>query len=636
MNCSYNKIKSFHNFSLKSQDEFWLEQSNSISWYKSPKTGLDFSTPPFARWFPDGKTNLCFNAIDRHLKLRGDQDALIYISKEVNKEKKYSYNELHKNVVYFSKLLIDIGIQKGDRVIIYMPMIPEALFSILACARLGAIHSVVFGGFASNPLSVRINDAKPKLLITTDAGIRNGKKIPYKEIVDSACEISLTPPANTLIVDRKLIPIKINQKNDILFSWNYNFKKEHSADCEELNSTDVSYILYTSGTTGIPKGIQRDVGGYAVALASSMKYIYDCKPGEVFFCASDIGWVVGHSYLVYAPLINGSTTILFEGLPTIPDASVWWSIVEKYKVTTMFTSPTAIRVLKKQNQMFLQKHDTSSLRKLFLAGEPLDSATNTWISSSLKKTKIIDNYWQTETGWPILSAQFGIDESNLKLGSPSFPVYGYDVQLSKNNKINKEKENSKGMLCIATPLPPGCLQTIWENNTRFVETYFTKSNSTYYYNTFDYAECDNDGYFFILGRTDDVINVAGHRIGTREIEEAIQHHEMVAETAVVGINNELKGQLPIAFVVKKNEEKFLTKEIGLNCEIEEIKSLVTKKLGAFARPEKIYFVNSLPKTRSGKLLRRAIQALIEDKNPGDLTTLEDPSSLEEIKKSLKF
>ncbi len=631
-----NKIKSFYEYSLKSETEFWLKQSNLISWYKSPKKGLDFSSPPFANWFPDGKTNLCLNAVDRHLKLRGNQDALIFISKEVNKEEKYSYNELHKKVVYFSKLLIDLGIKKGDRVIIYMPMIPEALFSILACARLGAVHSVVFGGFASSSLSVRIDDAKPKLLITTDAGIRNGKKIPYKEMVDAACEISSNPPENNLIINRELSPITINKKKDVLFSWNYNFNEDHSADCEELDSTDISYILYTSGTTGTPKGIQRDVGGYAVALASSMKYIYDCKPGEVFFCASDIGWVVGHSYLVYAPLINGSTTIMYEGLPTIPDAGVWWSIVEKYKVTTMFTSPTAIRVLKKQKQEFLQKYDTTSLRKLFLAGEPLDSATNTWISSSLKKTKIIDNYWQTETGWPILSAQFGIDESSLKLGSPSFPVYGYNVQLSKDNKINKVKENSKGMLCIETPLPPGCLQTIWGNDNRFIETYFTKINSTYYYNTFDYAECDNDGYFYILGRTDDVINVAGHRIGTREIEEAIQHHEMVAETAVVGIRNELKGQLPIAFIVKKNEEKFSTKEKQLHSQIEEIKILVTNKLGAFARPEKIYFVKSLPKTRSGKLLRRAIQAIIENKNPGDLTTLEDPLSLEEIKKSLKF
>ena len=402
--------------------------------------------------------------------------------------------------------------------------------------------------------------------------------------------------------------------------------------CEKLFANDPSYILYTSGTTGMPKGIQRDTGGYAVALSTSMRLIYDCKPGEVFFCASDIGWVVGHSYLVYGPLINGCATLLYEGLPTNPDPGIWWSLIEEYKITTMFTSPTAIRVLKKQNPAYLLKSNTRTLRKLFLAGEPLDEPTAKWISSSLKQTEIIDNYWQTETGWPILSAQMPIQKTKLKNGSTSFPVFGYDIRLLDEITNEVIGANEKGVLCIVAPLPPGCFQTVWGDDKRFVSTYFSKLNNDFLYSTFDYATYDNDGYYYILGRTDDVINVSGHRLGTREIEEAIQLYENIAEATVVGIQDKLKGQVPVAFIIPKENFIFNSSESDKKQEIEKIKNIVDKQLGPFARPSKIYFVQLLPKTRSGKLLRRAIQALLEHKDVGDLTTLEDPASLDEIRK----
>ena len=628
------QVAQVHARSLKEREAFWAEQAKTIDWTKPPQQILDYSKPPFSRWYVGGETNLCYNAIDRHLASRGQQAALVYISTETNEEKTYTYAELYREVQTMAAIMQSLGVKKGDRVLIYMPMIAEAIFAMLACARLGAIHSVVFGGFAAPSLAARIDDATPVLMVSADAGMRSGKEVPYKHLVDEACRLAQKPPAKVLMVNRGLAQCGMVEGRDVDYAALRGQHQAAQVPCAPMLATDSSYILYTSGTTGKPKGVQRDVGGYAVALAASMRHIFDSKPGEVFFCTSDIGWVVGHSYIVYGPLINGSTTIVYEGLPIRPDAGIWWQIVEKYKVSTMFSSPTAARVLKKQDPKFMTERDTSSLRRLFLAGEPLDEPTARWISDALNGTKIIDNYWQTETGWPILTAQHGIENTDTKFGSPSFAAYGYDMRLIHESTFEEVGANEKGMLCIAPPLPPGCLQTIWGDDDRFVKTYFSAVPGKYIYSTFDYATRDEDGYYFILGRTDDVINVAGHRLGTREIEEAIQAHPNVAEVAVVGVADALKGQMPMAFAVLKNATGVQTDE-GRKAEEKAIMATVDKELGAIARPGRVHFVSLLPKTRSGKLLRRAMQALAEGKDAGDMTTLEDPSALEQIKAVLK-
>ena len=628
------QVAQVHARSITEREAFWAEQAKAIDWMTPPQQILDYSKPPFSRWYVGGETNLCYNAIDRHLASRASQPALVYISSETNEEKTYTYAELHHEVQTMAAIMQSLGVKKGDRVLIYMPMIAEAIFAMLACARLGAIHSVVFGGFAAPSLAARIDDATPVLMVSADAGMRSGKEVPYKHLVDEACRLAQKPPAKVLMVNRGLAQCSMVAGRDVDYAA---LRTQHQAaqvSCVPMLATDSSYILYTSGTTGKPKGVQRDVGGYAVALAASMRHIFDCKPGEVFFCTSDIGWVVGHSYIVYGPLIHGATTIVYEGLPIRPDAGIWWQIVEKYKVSTMFSSPTAARVLKKQDPKFMTERNTSSLRRLFLAGEPLDEPTARWISDALDGTKIIDNYWQTETGWPILTAQHGIEDTETKFGSPSFAAYGYDMRLIHESTFEEVGANEKGMLCIAPPLPPGCLQTVWGDDDRFVKTYFSAVPGKYIYSTFDYATRDEDGYYFILGRTDDVINVAGHRLGTREIEEAIQAHPNVAEVAVVGVADALKGQMPMAFAVLKNPAAVQTDE-GRKAEEKAIMATVDKELGAIARPGRVHFVTLLPKTRSGKLLRRAMQALAEGKDAGDMTTLEDPSALEQIKAVLK-
>jgi propionyl-CoA synthetase len=627
------KLAGIHQQSIGQRDVFWAEQAKHVDWFDQPKQVLDFSNPPFARWYVGGTTNLCHNAVDRHLKDRADQKALVYISTETNEEKVYSYAELHQEVQRMAAIMQSLGVKRGDRVLVYMPMIAEAIFAMLACARIGAIHSVVFGGFAAPSLAARIDDAQPVLMISSDAGMRNGKEVPYKHLVDEACSLAAKPPKHVLLVNRGLAKMDLVAGRDVDYAELRAKHMNTQVPCEQMQATDPSYILYTSGTTGKPKGVQRDTGGYAVALAASMKHIYDCKPGEVFFCTSDIGWVVGHSYIVYGPLINGSTTIVYEGLPLRPDPAIWWSIVEKYQVSTMFSSPTAARVLKKQDPAYMTQHNTKCLRRLFLAGEPLDEPTAKWISDALGGARIIDNYWQTETGWPILSAQHGLEVTETKFGSPSFPVYGYDIRLVHESTFEEVGANEKGMLCVMPPLPPGCLQTVWGDDERFVKTYFSAVPGQQLYSTFDYATRDDEGYYFILGRTDDVINVAGHRLGTREIEEAIQVHKNVAEVAVVGVADTLKGQMPLAFAVLKDASVAATPE-GAKAEEKAIMATVDKELGAIARPSRVHFVTLLPKTRSGKLLRRAMQALAEGRDPGDMTTLEDPSALEQIKKAL--
>ncbi len=627
-------VAAFHTRSIEDKERFWAEQADTIDWFRRPEQILDFSNPPFARWYVGGTTNLCHNAIDRHLDTRGDQNALVYISTETKEERIYSYKALHAEVQCMASILQSLGVKRGDRVLVYMPMVAEAVFAMLACARIGAIHSVVFGGFAAPSLAARIDDAQPTVMISADAGMRNGKEIPYKHLVDEACRLAQKPPARVLLINRGLCAMTTVEGRDVDYA---SLRAQHlgkTIACEPMLATDPSYILYTSGTTGKPKGVQRDTGGYCVALAASMRHIFDCKPGEVFFCTSDIGWVVGHSYIVYAPLINGSTTIVYEGLPTTPDAGIWWSIVSRFQATTMFSSPTAARVLKKQDPKFMTQHNTKCLRRLFLAGEPLDEPTARWISEALGGAKIIDNYWQTETGWPVLSIAKGLEDKPARLGSPGVPMPGYKLKLLNEATGALCGDNEKGVLVIEGPLPPGCMQTVYRDDQRFINTYWTNFANEQVYSTFDWGIRDSDGYYFILGRTDDVINVAGHRLGTREIEESISSHPNVSEVAVVGVEDQLKGQVAVAFVIPKHASSTATPEARAQLE-KEVWAVVDKQLGAVARPSRVHCVNLLPKTRSGKLLRRSIQALCEGRDPGDLTTIEDPASLEQIRQALQ-
>ena len=625
--------KEFHRRSIERREEFWAEQAQLVDWHRPFDRVLDYSRPPFARWFVGGLTNLCYNAVDRHLAARGGQKALDYVSTETGQEKSYTFRELATEVNRCAGMIKSLGVGKGDRVLIYMPMIPEAVFAMLACARLGAIHSVVFGGFASHSLAARIDDARPKLMITADAGMRGGRAILYQSMFNEAIRLSQFPPEKVIVFNRGLDPdLKLEPGRDLDYS---RLRAQHLDDAVPvtwLEANEPSYILYTSGTTGHPKGVQRDTGGYAVALAASMKHIYCGAPGETMFTTSDIGWVVGHSYIVYGPLIYGMTSVLYEGLPIRPDAGIWWKIVADRKVTVMFSSPTAARVLKKQDPSFIRKHDVSSLKHLFLAGEPLDEPTHRWFTEALGKP-VIDHYWQTETGWPILTSVPGVERTPLKLGSPSFPAYGYDLQLLREADAAPAGPNEKAVVAIIPPLPPGCMSTVWGDDERFVKTYFGSFRGKLAYSTFDWGIRDDEGYHFILGRTDDVINVAGHRLGTREIEEAVQAHPNIAEVAVVGVADSLKGQMPLAFAVVKDPGKIATRELRASQE-KEVLDTVDHQLGAIARPTRVHFVTLLPKTRSGKLLRRSIQALAEGRDPGDLTTIEDAGALEQIRAAL--
>jgi propionyl-CoA synthetase len=618
--------REFHRRSIDDRDGFWREEAKLVDWHRPFERVLDYSRPPFARWFVGGEINLCHNAVDRHLAKRADQTALVWISTEVDAKREFTFRQLHVEVNRVAAMMQSLGVKRGDRVIIYMPMVPEAAFAMLACARLGAIHSVVFGGFAAASLAARIDDAKPALMITADGGSRMGKPVLYKSLVDESLKLAKHAPQKVLIFRRGLdekMPTVPGRDVD----WETLAKDFAGAtvSCAWMESSAPSYILFTSGTTGRPKGVQRDIGGYAVALASSMKRIFCGEAGETMFTTSDIGWVVGHSYIIYGPLIAGMTTIMYEGVPIRPDAGVWWKMVQDYKVSVMFSAPTAIRVLKKHDVSFIRKYNLSSLKHLFLAGEPLDEPTHKWITESLGRP-VIDHYWQTETGWPLLSAHPGVEETPLKMGSPSFPVYGYDVRLLHEQTGQPVADGEKGVVAIAPPLPPGCMSTVWGDDERFVNTYFRDFKNQLIYSTFDWGIRDKDGYYFILGRTDDVINVAGHRLGTREIEEAVNMHPNVAECAVVGVADPLKGQMPLAFAVLKDASK--------KTSAEDVMQTVDRQLGAIARPKAVHFVTLLPKTRSGKTLRRAIQALGEGRDPGDLTTIEDPSALEQIRQAL--
>jgi propionyl-CoA synthetase len=623
-NASY---KTVHAASIADPIEFWGEQAKLIHWEKPFNQVLDYANPPFSKWFAGGLTNLCYNAVDRHLAERGEQIALVAVSTETNQEKTYTFRELHAEVNRMAAILKTNGVNKGDRVLIYMPMIAEACFAMLACARIGAIHSVVFGGFASHSLAARIDDAQPKMIISAEAGMRMGKGVPYKPLLDEAIALAEFKPTKVLIVNRGLTPFTSVAERDLDYAAEREKNIAAQVAVEWVDATHPSYILYTSGTTGKPKGVQRDTGGYAVALTASMQHIFCGKPGETMFTTSDIGWVVGHSYIIYAPLLNGMATIMYEGTPLRPDAGIWWSLVEKYKVSVMFSAPTAVRVLKKQDPSFLTKYDLSSLRYLFLAGEPLDEPTANWIHEAINKP-VVDNYWQTETGWPILAIQSGVESMPHKFGSPGLPSFGYNMKLLDDATGAELGADAKGVIAIEGPLPPGCMQTIWGDDARYVKTYWESIPGKLIYSTFDWGIKDSDGYFFILGRTDDVINVAGHRLGTREIEESLSSHPNLAEVAVVGIADQLKGQVAIGFAIPKDATQTATLEA-------ELMKTVDSQLGAVARPARVYIVNALPKTRSGKIVRRALQAVAEGRDPGDISTMEDQAVLMHIKEAIE-
>lgn len=632
MTTGVETLSDFHRRSITDPAGFWAEQASLIDWNKPFERVLDDTRLPFVRWFVGGETNLCHNAVDRHLPTLGDKPALIFVSTETDQERVYTFSQLHAEIMRMAAVMQSLGAKRGDRVLIYMPMIPEATFAMLACARIGAIHSVVFGGFASHSLASRIDDARPRLVISADAGSRAGKVIPYKGLLDEAIVLATHKPQAVLMVDRGLAPYPRSSGRD----HDYVPLREKHLNAQVpvtwVESNEVSYTLYTSGTTGKPKGVQRDVGGYAVALAASMRHIFCGSPGETYFSTSDIGWVVGHSYIVYGPLIAGMATIMYEGTPVRPDAGILWQLVERYRVTVMFSAPTAIRVLKKQDPAWLTRYDTSSLTALFLAGEPLDEPTARWIAEGLGRP-IIDNYWQTETGWPILAVAQGIEKTPTRFGSPGMPMYGYDVRLLHEQTGEEVGPNQKGVVAVMPPLPPGCMQTVWGDDERFVKTYFSSIPAKLAYSTFDWGIRDADGYYFILGRSDDVINVAGHRLGTREIEESLSSHAAVAECAVVGVADNLKGQVAVGFAVLKDPSLVSQAEVRMKLE-GELMATVDRQLGAVARPSRVYFVSMLPKTRSGKVLRRSIQAVCEGRDPGDLTTIEDASTIDQLREAL--
>ena len=620
--------------SIEQPELFWREQAEQIKWYELPETILSQDEHGFYRWFSGGKINTSYLALDVHIEEgRGAQLAMIYDSPATDSQQKFTFLELRDEVAKFAGGLKNLGVEKGDRVIIYMPMVPEAVIAMLACARLGAVHSVVFGGFAPNELAVRIDDAKPKVIVTASCGIEFTRVIEYKPLVDQAIAIAESPPENTVVLQRPQAQAKMQSGQD--HDWNELLKKAEPAEPVALDATDPLYILYTSGTTGLPKGVLRDNGGHAVALKYSMKAVYNTDPGDVFWAGSDVGWVVGHSYIVYAPLIHGCTTILYEGKPVrTPDAGAFWRLIEEHKVNTFFTAPTAFRAVKKEDpQAKLKKqYNISSLRTLFLAGERLDPPTYEWLKEILSdgsqpEIPVIDHWWQTETGWAICSNPMGIEPQPLKNGSPTFPMPGYNVQvLDEEGKTCKPGET--GNIVIHLPLPPSCLPTLWNDDERFKQSYLSQYPG--YYITGDEGIKDEDGYIFVMGRVDDVINVAGHRLSTGEMEELIAGHPDIAECAVTGIDDELRGQVPVGFVVLKDGTQISQDKMQ-----EELIAIIRKNIGAVACFKQAGIVKRLPKTRSGKILRKTIRKLACETEVAVPPTIDDPLILEEIREIMQ-
>jgi len=614
--------------SINDPEGFWGEAAEEISWYRKWDRVLDDSNPPFYRWFVGGELNTCHNALDRHVEGgRADQTALIYDSPVTGQIQKFTYRELLDLVSRFAGVLKKLGVQKGDTVVIYMPMIPQAVVAMLACARLGAIHSVVFGGFAPNELAVRIDDAKPRVIVTASGAIEVTRLIEYKPMVDRAIELASHKPEKIVLYQRPQVRADLVPGRD--YDWEELMKDAEPAGCVAVKSTDPLYILYTSGTTGIPKGIVRDNGGHAVALRWSLEYIYNIKPGDVYWAASDVGWVVGHSYIVYAPLITGCTTVVYEGKSVgTPDPGAFWRVISEHGVKVLFTAPTAFRAIKKEdpNGDYMKKYDLSGFEALFLAGERTDPDTYHWASDLLKKP-VIDHWWQTETGWPITANCMGIEEFPVKPGSSTKPVPGFDVKIL-DPEGRELGPNEEGIVAVKLPLPPGTLPTLWNADDRFRESYMNMFPGYYY--TSDGGYIDEDGYVFIMGRMDDVINVSGHRLSTGGMEEVVARHPAVAECAVIGVSDGLKGQVPIGLVVLK---------AGVNDNhdriIEELVQMVRNQIGPIACFKKAAVVKRLPKTRSGKILRGTMRKIADGEEYRMPSTIDDPAILGEITEALR-
>ncbi len=613
--------------SIEDPKGFWAAAAEAIGWHKKWDETLDESNPPFYRWYKGGELNTCYNALDRHVEGgRADQVALIYDSPVTNTIEKFTYRELLEQVSRFAGVLDALGVHKGDTIIIYMPMIPQAVIAMLACARVGAVHSVVFGGFAPHELAIRIDDAKPKLIVTASGAVEVKRLIEYKPLVDKAIAEAAHKPEKCIVFQRHLVKASMNLGRDL--DWNELMASAHPAPCMPVKATDPLYILYTSGTTGKPKGVVRDNGGHAVALRWSMENIYGVEPGDVFWAASDVGWVVGHSYIVYGPLLAGCTTILYEGKSVgTPDAGAFWRVISQHNVKVMFTAPTAFRAIKKEDPKgeFIKKYDLSGFKALFLAGERLDPDTYHWAHSLLKKP-VIDHWWQTETGWPITANPVGIESFAIKPGSSTRPVPGFNVKIldPAGKELGPKQE---GLVAIKLPLPPGTLPTLWQADQRFLESYLKPFPG--YYFTSDGGFIDEEGYVFIMGRVDDVINVAGHRLSTGEMEEVVSTHKDVAECAVIGVHDGLKGQLPLGLVVLKS---------GADRDGEEIRSelarMVRNTIGPFACYKETCVVKRLPKTRSGKILRGTMRKIADGEAYAIPSTIDDPSALGEIETAL--
>jgi len=607
---------------------FWGKAAEELVWDKKWTQVLDDSNAPFYRWFSGGMLNTCYNAVDRHVdEGRADQTALIYDSPVTDTKLSFTFRELQSEVARLAGVLKSQGIEKGDRVLIYMPMIPQAAIGMLACARIGAVHSVVFGGFAAAELATRIDDAKPKIVLSASCGIEIARVIEYKPLLDQAIELSNHKPANTIIFQRPQAEAVMLNDRDI--DWVSACEQAEPADCVSVAATDPLYILYTSGTTGVPKGVVRDNGGHAVAMLWSMRNVYNVQPGEVFWAASDVGWVVGHSYIVYGPLLNGNTTVIYEGKPVLtPDAGAFWRVIEEYKISVMFTAPTAFRAIKKEDPKgeFLNKYNLKHFRALFLAGERCDPSTLAW-AEKLLNVPVIDHWWQTETAWAIAANCLGIEQLPVKPGSPSCAVPGYQVDVL-NDEGEQVADGEIGSIMLKLPMPPGCLPTLWNDDERYVNSYL--STHPGYYLTGDAGYKDEDGYIWVMSRIDDIINVAGHRLSTGAIEEVIAAHPDVAECAVIGAADALKGELPVGLIVLKTGIERDVAEIE-----KEVIALVREKIGPVCAFKKVVTVARLPKTRSGKILRGTMKKIADCKSYKMPATIDDPAILDEIKTALK-
>ena len=614
--------------SIDDPQGFWGEAAQAIDWDRPWEQVLDDSNTPFYRWYSGAMLNTCYNAVDRHVEQgRGEQAALVYDSPVTDTVRRYSYAELRDEVARLAGVLRGLEVEKGDRVLIYMPMIPEAVFAMLACARIGAVHSVVFGGFAAKELATRIDDAQPKVVLSASCGIEVKRVVEYKPLLDQAIELAGHKPSNTLIFQRPQAEASMVEGRDL--DWAERCAVAEPADCVSVAATDPLYILYTSGTTGLPKGVVRDNGGHAVAMLWSMRNVYGVQPGEVFWAASDIGWVVGHSYIVYAPLLNGSTTVLYEGKPVgTPDPGAFWRVIAEHKVDVMFTAPTAFRAIKKEDSKgeYLNKYDLSHFRALFLAGERCDPDTLRW-AEQLLKVPVVDHWWQTETAWAIAANCLGIEQLPVKAGSPSRAVPGYTVDvLDEAGQV--VKDGDIGSIMIKLPMPPGCLPTLWNNDERYVDSYLSAHPG--YYLTGDAGYKDEDGYIWVMSRIDDIINVAGHRLSTGAIEEVIASHSDVAECAVIGAADALKGELPVGMMVMKSGVARANDEI-----VAEVVALVREKIGPVCAFKKATVVARLPKTRSGKVLRGTMKKIADGQPYDTPATIDDPAILGEIGEALK-